>query len=67
MESIVPTPTTATQTITPASLVAAFATIPDPRRAASVVYPLPAMLALTVAALLCAQTSVLAMAERAAR
>jgi predicted transposase YbfD/YdcC len=67
MESIVPTTTTATGTVTPASLVAAFATIPDPRRAASVVYPLPAMLALTVAALLCAQTSVLAMAEWAAR
>lgn len=67
MESIVPTPTTATATVTPASLMAAFATIPDPRRAASVVYPLPAMLALTVAALLCAQTSVLAMAEWAAR
>ncbi len=67
MESIVPSPTTATPTVTPASLLAAFATIPDPRRAASVTYPLPAMLALTVAALLCAQTSVLAMAEWAAR
>jgi predicted transposase YbfD/YdcC len=67
MESSVPTPTTATPTITPSCLIAAFATIPDPRRAASVTYPLPAMLALTVAALLCAQTSVLAMAEWAAR
>jgi hypothetical protein len=67
MESIVPTTTTATQTVSPASLVAAFATIPDPRRSASVVYSLPAMLALTVAALLCAQTSVLAIAEWAAR
>jgi predicted transposase YbfD/YdcC len=67
MEFIVPSPTTATPSVTPASLVAAFATIPDPRRAASVVYPLPAMLALTVAALLCAQTSVLAIAEWAAR
>ena len=67
MESIVPIPTTATGTVTPASLVAAFATIPDPRRAASVTYSLPAMLALTVAALLCAQTSVLAIAEWAAR
>ena len=67
MESIAPTPPTATRAVTPASLVASFATIPDPRRAASVIYPLPAMLALTVAALLCAQTSVLATAEWAAR
>lgn len=67
MESIAPTPTTATTTITPASLLAAFGSVPDPRRAASVTYPLPAMLALTVAALLCAQTSVLAIAEWAAR
>jgi DDE_Tnp_1-associated len=67
MESIVPTPTTATPTVSPASLLAAFRSVPDPRRAASVTYPLPAMLALTVAALLCAQTSVLAIAEWAAR
>jgi hypothetical protein len=67
MESFVPTTTTAMPTVTSATLVAIFATIPDPRRAASVTYPLPAMLALTVAALLCAQTSVLAMAEWAAR
>ena len=67
MESIVPSPTTATATISPASLLAAFGRVPDPRRSASVIYPLPAMLALTVAALLCAQTSVLAIAEWAAR
>jgi predicted transposase YbfD/YdcC len=48
-------------------LVAAFATVPDPRRAASVTYPLPAVLGLAVAALLCAHTSVLALAEWGAR
>jgi predicted transposase YbfD/YdcC len=49
------------------SLAAAFADVPDPRRAASVVYPLPAMLALVVAALLAGQVSVLAIAQWAAR
>jgi hypothetical protein len=49
------------------SLAAAFADLPDPRRAASVVYPLPAVLALGVAALLAGQVSVLAMAQWAAR
>ena len=51
----------------PASLAAAFATIPDPRRAASVTYPLAAVLALAVAALLAGQRSVLAIAEWGAR
>jgi hypothetical protein len=46
-----------------ASLAAILATVPDPRRQASVVYPLPAILALAVTAILCAHTSVLAMAE----
>jgi predicted transposase YbfD/YdcC len=41
--------------------------MPDPRRAASVIYPLPAVRALAVAALLAGQTSVLAMAQWAAR
>jgi predicted transposase YbfD/YdcC len=49
------------------SLRVAFAQVPDPRRAASVTYPLPAMLGLAVSAMLCAHTSVLAMAEWAAR
>src|SRR5579884_3272639 len=49
------------------SLLAAFAQVPDPRRAASVTYPLPAMLGLAVSAMLCANTSVLAMAEWGAR
>jgi predicted transposase YbfD/YdcC len=63
MQSIAGSPTPATLAVTPASLVSAFATVPDPRRAASVRYPLPAVLALAVAAILCAQTSVLAIAE----
>jgi predicted transposase YbfD/YdcC len=53
--------------VTPQSLLAAFAIVPDRRRQKSVTYPLPAVLSLAVAALLCAQTSVLAMAEWGAR
>ena len=53
--------------VAPPSLMAAFATVPDPRRAASVVYPLAAVLALAVAALLAGQRSVLAIAEWGAR
>ena len=49
------------------SLAAAFAAVPDPRRAASVVYPLPAVLALAVAAMLANHHSVLAIAEWGAR
>jgi predicted transposase YbfD/YdcC len=48
-------------------LAAAFAAVPDPRRAASVVYPLAAILALAVAALLANHRSVLAIAEWGAR
>jgi predicted transposase YbfD/YdcC len=51
----------------PASLAAAFAGVPDPRRAASVTYPLAAVLALAVAALLANHRSVLAIAEWGAR
>jgi predicted transposase YbfD/YdcC len=51
----------------PLSLVAAFAAIPDPRRQASVRYPLPAILALTTSAILAGQHSVLAIAEWGAR
>lgn len=47
----------------PASLAVAVAAVPDPRRQASVRYPLPALLALTVSALLAGQHSVLAIAE----
>jgi predicted transposase YbfD/YdcC len=53
--------------VAPASLAAAFAAVPDPRRAASVVYPLPAVLALAAAALLANHLSVLAIAEWGAR
>lgn len=72
MESTAPTAlqTTAcqpSQPISPQSLLAAFATVPDPRRAKSVTYPLSAILALAVAALLCASVSVLAIAEWGAR
>lgn len=59
--------TTAPMPLSPDTLLAAFATIPDPRRAASVVYPLPSLLALMVSALLANQRSVLAIAEWAAR
>src|SRR4051812_25366339 len=53
--------------IAPRSLAAAFAQVPDPRRAASVVYPLPAILTLAVAAILAQHLSVLAIAEWGAR
>ena len=56
MSSLSPT-TTAT------SLAAAFAHVPDPRRRASIRYPVAAMLALAVAAVLSGQRSVLAIAE----
>lgn len=53
--------------VTPASLAAALAAVPDPRRRASVTYPLPAILALSIAALLCDHRSVLAIAQWGAR
>lgn len=46
-----------------ASLLAAFAAVPDPRRQASIHFPLTAMLALTVTALLANHLSVLAVAQ----
>lgn len=66
MESTLPAPVSATS-IAPASLAAAFAVVPDPRRAASVHYPLAAVLALAVTALLANHRSVLAIAEWGAR
>lgn len=48
-------------------LAQAFALIPDPRRAQGRVYPLPLLLCLVVAGLLCNCLSVLAIAEWAAR
>jgi predicted transposase YbfD/YdcC len=63
MQSTTPSDPSPAVSVTPSSLMAAFATIPDPRREASVIYPLPALLASVVVALLCAHTSVLAVAE----
>lgn len=51
----------------PESLLCALTEIPDPRRHASVVYPLPAVLALALSAILAGQHSVLAIAEWGAR
>ena len=48
---------------TPSALLAAFATIPDPRRRQGTRFSLPALLALAVAALLANHLSVLAIAE----
>jgi predicted transposase YbfD/YdcC len=53
--------------VSPRSLLAAFAPLPDPRRARSVTYALPALLALAVAAILSNHLSVLAIAEWGAR
>lgn len=53
--------------LSPTSLLAAFASVADPRRQASVTYPLATLLALAVTALLANQQGVLAMAEWAAR
>jgi len=60
-------PATAALTVSPISLLAAFATVPDPRRQASVASPLPTLLALAVTAILANQHSPLAIAEWAAR
>jgi predicted transposase YbfD/YdcC len=61
------TPVPEPVTVCPGSVAAAFAQVPDPRRAASVIYPLPAILAMAVAALLANHLSVLAIAEWGAR
>jgi predicted transposase YbfD/YdcC len=61
------TPAPAPLPVAPGSLAAAFAAMPDPRRAASVVYPLAAVLALAAAAILANHRSVLAIAEWGAR
>ncbi|MGI8404864.1 MAG: transposase family protein [Thermomicrobiales bacterium] len=49
--------------VTSQSLAVAFAGVPDPRRAASVTYPLAAMLALVVSAIFANHLSVLEIAE----
>jgi predicted transposase YbfD/YdcC len=53
--------------IAPRSLAAAFARVPDPRRLASVTYPLAAVLSLAVTAILAQQCSELAIAQWGAR
>jgi predicted transposase YbfD/YdcC len=53
--------------IAPRSLAAAFTRVPDPRRVASVVYPLAAVLSLAVAAILANQLSELAITQWGAR
>lgn len=59
--------TTTPLTISPPTLLDAFAAVPDPRRQASIDYPLPAILALAVTAILANHCSVLAIAEWGAR
>lgn len=61
------TPASSVLTVAVGSLTATFAALPDTRRAASVCYPLPAVLALAVAALLAGQHSVLAITQWIAR
>jgi predicted transposase YbfD/YdcC len=61
------TPVAGSLSVAPSSLAAAFEQVPDPRRAASVVYPLAAILAMAVAAILANHLSVLAIAEWGAR
>lgn len=61
------TPATIMLSAVPGSVWATFQDLPDPRRAPSIVYPLSAVLALAVAALLAGQTSVLAIAQWTAR
>ena len=61
------TPAIPVLTVAAGSLAAAFTSLPDTRRASSVCYPLPAVLALSVAALLAGQHSVLAITQWIAR
>ena len=49
--------------VSPSALLAAFASVPDPRRRQGTRFPLPAILALAVAAILSHHISVLAIAE----
>jgi predicted transposase YbfD/YdcC len=66
-ELIVQSSAPAPLSVSLSSLAAAFGTVPDPRRLASVRYPLSAILAMTVAAILSNHLSVLAISEWAAR
>jgi len=65
--SAAPATTTPPLSVTPTTLLAAFSHVVDPRRQASVAYPLAVLLALAVTAMLANQHSVLAIAEWAAR
>ena len=60
-------PATTPLAVSPGSLLAAFAAVPDPRRQASIDYALPAVLALVVTAILANQRSPLAIAQWAGR
>jgi hypothetical protein len=60
-------PSSVPLSVSPRSLAAAFAYVPDPRRPASVTYALAAILTLAVAAILANHLSVLAIAEWGAR
>lgn len=64
---VIPTTAATAHSVSPTSLAAAFAQLPDPRRQASVTYALPAILALALAAILSNHQSVLAIAEWGAR
>lgn len=55
------------RSVSPTSLAAAFALVPDPRRQASVRYALPAILTAALAAILCNHRSVLAITQWIAR
>jgi predicted transposase YbfD/YdcC len=70
MESTIPAPASTVASplaLSARSLAAAFTRIRDPRRAASVAYPLAAVLSLAVAAILANHLSVLAIAQWGAR
>ncbi len=58
-----PVVTATSVTVLPNELLAAFASVPDPRRRQGIRFPLPAVLALAAAAILCNHLSVLAIAE----
>jgi hypothetical protein len=60
-------PSSVPLSVSPRSLAAAFAHVPDPRRHASVTYALAAILTLAVAAILAKHLSVLAIAAWGAR
>jgi len=62
-EAICPPSSPPARVVSPSALLLAFATVPDPRRRQGIRFPLPAILALAVAAILSNHLSVLAIAE----